>query len=65
MNKPSWNDAPDWAMFLAIGHNTQEYEWFELYPVLYYGGWYANEGKNVNCDKYNELKNSIEERPNE
>lgn len=33
MNKPQWENAPDWANYLAMDANG-EWNWFEIRPVF-------------------------------
>lgn len=36
--KPSWDDAPPWANYLAMDSDGSWY-WYENEPVTSYGGW--------------------------
>lgn len=60
--KPSWDDAPEWANYLAMDADGKWY-WFELRPVMCastydWGGRFANAG-------YSDTKwsNTLEQRP--
>ena len=45
MNKPSWNDAPEWANWLAQDRNGQWF-WHENIPVVFddEGEWKSLQG---------------------
>lgn len=38
--KPSWNDAPEWAQWLAMDEDG-EWFWFESEPQLEGGSWFS------------------------
>ena len=45
--KPSWQDAPDWAMMLAMD-DSGLWWWFEKTDiVLLEGGWYSTTGGKI------------------
>lgn len=60
-NKPTWDDAPKWAKFLAMDANFNWW-WFECEPYYQYGTWAADSGK---CDRASKPigKDSLERRP--
>lgn len=39
MNKPNWNDAPEWATYLAQDESGYWY-WFEREPALNQYAWF-------------------------
>ena len=41
--KPSWNDAPEWAGWLAMDENG-DWWWYEFEPYLGYDGFFAERG---------------------
>lgn len=45
MNKPDWNDAPEWAMWLAQdSYPDGMWVWFEEEPTFIDGGWIQDAG---------------------
>lgn len=64
MNKPDWNDAPEWANYLAMD-NTGIWYWHELEPEQEYGVW-DNPGmtsKSSPEDNYIMAADTLEKRP--
>lgn len=45
--KPKWEDAPDWAEWLARDSDRfGEWVWFKFQPVLFMGQWCCDEDDN-------------------
>ena len=45
MVKPSWDDAPEWASYLALDVKNRWY-WYEYKPIYRFGVWWlTREGK--------------------
>ncbi|MBA6068379.1 hypothetical protein [Pseudomonas mosselii] len=40
MSKPDWNDAPDWAEWLAAYGPDGYWVWYEAEPSWMSGGWW-------------------------
>lgn len=60
--KPSWDDAPDWAQWLAMDSLGHWY-WYEIKPVDY-GGYWATSGKCAYVkNQPASYKDSLEPRP--
>jgi len=63
MSKPSWNDAPEWAMYLAKDENGV-WTWFEHEPRQSDGGWwYSFLGRMEEVCDEGDWKASLEKRP--
>ena len=64
--KPSWNDAPEWANYLAMDSDNDWY-WYESKPHYYYGRWtcesYQRSSRANIDDKSYSSSESLEERP--
>jgi hypothetical protein len=51
MTKPSWNDAPSWAEYLAMNHDGK-WRWHQHEPkALSNGTWQAKEGSNTSAER--------------
>lgn len=61
MNKPSWNDAPEWARWLARDDDGDWY-WYESKPN-WDRGMYVAEGKIELAADSLPLEGYLEERP--
>jgi hypothetical protein len=63
--KPSWNDAPEWANYLAMDSGGS-WLWFENKPLLRSGSWIK---ANINTDRLKfsgcveDLEPKFEQRP--
>jgi len=60
--KPSWDDAPEWAQWLAKDKDGTWY-WYEYQPIVAHGQWYMTEDgrwEAVITDSWND---SLEPRP--
>lgn len=63
MNKPSWDDAPEWANFLVQDEDLTWW-WFSEEPYSDDGEWRATEGMATRAHAYNdEWRTQIEHRP--
>lgn len=62
MNKPSWNDAPEWAKYLAMDKSGEWY-WHEYEPQIdrLSGDWNSSGMTTLGFS----WKISVEERPEE
>lgn len=63
MNKPKWNDAPDWARWLAMDSNGQWF-WYELAP-FWRGAWDTNGKYKCATLVVPIAENTLEQRLNE
>lgn len=72
MSKPSWNDAPEWAMWLAqdeVGTFRNHYwVWFESKPEKMSNGWidHSPQGRWLQTDCVaddQEWRKTLERRP--
>ena len=64
--KPSWNDAPEWANWLAMS-DVGVWTWFEKEPSISYGmGYYFAEHGGEWEDVINDMDwtDSLESKPN-
>lgn len=61
MNKPSWQDAPTWARYLAMDRNGM-WLWFECKPTASpsHGEWRQNSGRCEPCVRWTA---TLETRP--
>ena len=62
--KPSWDDAPEWAQWLAKDDDGKWF-WYENKPVRVDGGWivdYENPGR-IKCAHEGSEHNYLESRP--
>ena len=61
--KPDWNDAPEWANYVAMDKNG-DWFWYEYEPLLTPGshGFYVHTGKNGRVEKKN-WQESLQKRP--
>ena len=59
--KPSWDDAPEWANWLAQDENGEWY-WYEDMPVKRTNYWIVEDCKHAGANVDN-WKNTLEERP--
>ena len=63
MSKPSWDDAPDWANYLAMDVNGKWW-WFEHEPALTIGSWLPIGGRvQVAKGPMVDYSETLEERP--
>ena len=46
MNKPSWDDAPEWANYLAMDSDGEWY-WFEKEPLIHDCVWMPSGGGEI------------------
>lgn len=64
--KPDWNDAPDWAKYLACDRNG-EWWWFEFKPHCDEGiSWQRKRGKCMEASVWlseEVVEDSLERRP--
>ena len=63
--KPDWEDAPEWANYLAMDKDNG-WHWFENEPIPDVAGWWWTSGKNqYHYDPTLEKnwKDSLEKRP--
>ncbi len=72
MSKPTWDDAPPWAKWLAadntVGEQDEYWIWFEEEPVIMQGAfWYSYEGQWEQdkrfCSRGVDWSSSLEHRP--
>ena len=61
-NKPSWDDAPEWANWLAMDENY-EWWWFELEPYFIEELKFWNSLGRATKAKSLTCKETLEERP--
>jgi hypothetical protein len=61
-NKPSWNDAPEWAVWLAMDGDGQWY-WHEVKPEMKDGSWVSAGDSYYVEFQYPWWDTSLEERP--
>jgi hypothetical protein len=66
--KPNWEDAPDWANYLAMDENGSWY-WFEKEPYAKnlnydYGMWVSKGKANLAFESGFSWDETLEERPN-
>ena len=59
--KPSWNDAPEWAQWLAMDENESWY-WYELKPKLFNLVFDDDRGRSERAVK-GRFEDSLEQRP--
>jgi hypothetical protein len=59
--KPSWDDAPKWAQYLAMDDDGDWY-WFENEPKFKGCGWSAP-GRSLYAGKHIDAKDTMEPRP--
>lgn len=65
--KPSWEDAPEWANWLAMDSNG-EWHWYEGKPATGKREWLANKDKwyvQPAKSKSYQWRDTLEERPND
>lgn len=63
MSKPSWDDAPEWAQFLAQDENNEWY-WYEREPSVMRDAWSANGGLARSASPEPDLwSDTLERRP--
>ena len=62
--KPSWEDAPVWAKYLAMNFDST-WTWFESEPYFDIAFWKANQGKVQVAENNIRARHSLEERPND
>lgn len=60
--KPSWDDAPEWANYLARDKNGQWF-WYENKPIALTGYWNNQTGKTMAINEVNDWKETLEKRP--
>ncbi len=62
--KPSWDDAPSWANWLAMDENG-EWFWYELQPKKSYArGFWASAGRSkAASQKAKDWDETLEQRP--
>ena len=61
--KPSWNDAPEWARYLARDRDGS-WCWFEEMPRTGYEEWLPRKGKALNInDDIQDWRETLETRP--
>ena len=61
--KPSWNDAPEWANYLAMDSDGSWW-WYAEEPTLDCGDWYPQPITNFD-PVYADRKPTLEQRPKE
>jgi len=62
MNKPNWNDAPEWANYLAMD-STSIWYWHKHEPEQKYGLWEST-GMNLRSENnYIMSADTLEKRP--
>ncbi|XQA74642.1 hypothetical protein ACM9XA_03635 [Xanthomonas sacchari] len=61
MSKPSWDDAPDWAQWLAMDADGQWY-WYESKPEWHFGTW-ETKAAHVSAGSSDSAIDSLEQRP--
>ena len=63
--RPSWNDAPEWANWLAMDADGEWY-WFEREPEIEGDGWDQDKGMSENRHELASVDSwtrSLERRP--
>lgn len=60
--KPSWNDAPEWAQWLAMDEDGKWW-WFECKPRLVSDQAWFNNGGRFAYASVNDFRESLEPRP--
>lgn len=65
MNKPNWNDAPEWASYYAENEDGTRH-WYENEPLKCYAGWGLGVGYGRTeriCLQKHDWSDSLQERP--
>ena len=64
MCKPSWDDAPEWANYMAMDE-CGEWWWYECEPIEMNGYWTSSNGNRMstNLAPYLPWRESSERRP--
>lgn len=63
MSKPSWDDAPEWAQYLAMDSDNYWY-WYELRPQMTPYCWHHEFRGRCECAvEPPDWEDSLEERP--
>lgn len=60
--KPSWDDAPEWANYLAMDEDG-EWWWYEMEPIKRLGYWSAMGMKSAADQDIYQWEESLEKRP--
>ena len=62
--KPSWNNAPEWARFLAVNANGHWW-WYENRPQLQSYMWWPQGGRDCTADEDTVIgfENTLERKP--
>lgn len=63
MNKPNWDDAPEWAKYVAMDKDG-EWWWFERKPVPEREEWRVDAGRvELASRNFEDWEDAIERRP--
>jgi len=62
IEKPSWDDAPEWANYLAQDKNG-EWFWYEDKPIELTGYWNNQTGKARKINEVKDWTDTLEKRP--
>lgn len=62
MSKPSWDDAPEWANYLAQDV-SRDWWWFEVEPKYMYGHWSQLDGAKKMAQRDGSFRDTLEPRP--
>lgn len=62
--KPSWDDAPEWANYLAVD-SCGDWFWYEFEPTNDYAGgyWFGTVGRSWMAKELDVVEKSLESRP--
>ena len=61
VDAPSWDDAPEWANWLAMDENGDWY-WYEYEPVPNGNSW-IHFGRSFSADPSNGWQKTLQQRP--
>jgi hypothetical protein len=63
MSKPTWDEAPEWANWLARDEDGT-WGWFENEPrIRFNDGWYSDSGRYLTVENYDYWRDTLEPRP--
>jgi len=67
MFTPDWNDAPEWANYVAMDDDGEWY-WYENEPTFSFGTWHSYYGRNqpietTYCEDTLHCEDSLQSRP--
>lgn len=60
--KPNWDDAPEWANYVAMDEDG-EWFWFENEPKVQMRGWWAEGRYRLACFALENWEETLEKRP--